>query len=281
MKKMTILAAVLVLAVALTACGGEKTPAETTATAAAAVTTVPTEATAAAQPLELTDWVMNANTWSSPNGATIHISATPNYHEEGQKADFVVRLNSEEIFRAPCQWDGTSYTASADLNAADGYCYYVVLTTVDGAVSEVAVNTPEEPTDEAFVNMASALESYCTVIIEESSFDSGKLTLTSGNVQVKTPTITNEGEAITCQEAVLVLTFDGEATDQEALTLTPTDTAGLFEATLNNLVLDVPKLENNQKVELVLNVTLTNGQSLSAFGGNWSYDNEGLLPAFG
>lgn len=282
MKKMTILAVILALAVSLTACGSEQAP-ETTATvtdAPAASVTVSAE-TAAPQPLTLTDWSMSASTWSSPNGATIHISATPSYYVEGQKADFVVRLESDDIATTPCLWDGTSYTASLDLNAANGYCYYVILTAADGTVSEVAVNTPAAPTNEAFIDIEAALESYCSVILEESTFENGKLTLSGGQVQVKAPTITNEGETITCQEAVLILRLNGEELKREVLTLTQANTEGLFEAALENIVFNIPEMEAEQKVEMSVNVTLTNGQVLSAYGGDWIYNTEGLLPVVG
>ena len=281
MKKMTILAVVLALALSLTACGGEKAPEATETTAAATTAATIAETTAPSQPLALTGWNMSASTWSSPNGATIHISAAPNYYAEGQKADFVVRLESDDIVSIPCQWDGTNYTASADLNAANGYCYYVILTAADGTVTEVAVNTPAAPTNEAFIDIEAALESYCSVIIEDSAFENSKLTLTGGQVQVKVPTITNEGETIACQETALVLTFNGEELKREVLTLTQTDTIGLFEAALENVVFDIPELEAEQKVELTLHVTLTNGQVLSAYGGDWLYDEEGLLPVLG
>lgn len=279
MKKFTILTVILALAIALSACGSEKAL-EATA-ASTTVATVPAENTVPAQPLTLTGWNMSASTWSSPNGVTIHISATPNYYLEGQKADFVVRLESDDIVSVPCQWDGTNYTASADLNAANGYCYYVVLTAADGTVAEVAVNTPAAPTNEAFIDIEAALESYCSVIIEDSTFENGKLTLTGGQVQIKTPTITNDGETITCQEAALVLSFNGEELKREVLTLTQTDTAGLFETALENIVFDIPEMEADQKVELMIHATLTNGQVLSAYGGDWLYDDEGLLPVVG
>ena len=278
MKKMTILAAILALAVALTACGKETAPAETTAaaTTAAAVTEA-----AVSQPLTLTDWSMSASTWSSPNGATVHITATPSHYEEGQRADFLVRLESDEVSSIPCQWDGTSYTASADLNAANGYCYYIVLTAADGTAEEIAVNTPAAPIDEALIDIEASLEAYCSITVEESVFDSGKLTLSTGKVQVKTPLITNDGETISCQEAALVLTFNGETLNQKVLTLTNTDTQGLSEAALENIVFDVPEMDTAQSVELTLNVTLTNGQILSAFGGSWVLNEEGVLPVVG
>lgn len=282
MKKMTILAVVLALAIALTACGSEKAP-ETTAATAAPTTAanVPAETAASVQSLTLTNWEMSANTWSSPNGATINISAAPSYYEEGQKADFVVRLESDDVALVPCEWDGTNYTASVDLNAANGYCYYIVLTAADGTASEVAVNTPAEPTNEAFIDIEAALESYCSITIDDSTFENSKLTLTSGKVQVKAPLITNEGETITCQEATLILTFNGETLGQEVLTLSEAETGGLFEAPLENITFDIPEMENEQSVELTLNVTLTNGQILSAFGGSWVNNAEGFLPVLG
>lgn len=285
MKKnlIVVLSLVMALTMMLTGCGKENIPVETTAaTVAATITPTVAQETAAPQPLTLTGWEMTANTWSSPNGATINVSAVPNYYEEGQQADFVVRLESDDVASVPCKWEpNNTYSASVDLNAANGYCYYVVLTAADGSSAEVAVNTPEAPGNESFINMAAALESYCSVTVEESTFADGKLALSGGKVEVKTPTITNEGETITCQEAVLVLEFNGEQVGKQALTLAEAETEGIWEATLDNVSFDLPKMESNQKVELTLNVTLTNGHVLTAFGGNWSYSDDSLLAAFG
>ena len=277
MKRLSILALVLALALMLCACGSEKTP-ETTVPA----TTVPAE-TAAPAPvvLALSDWSMSATTWSSPNGATIHISATPESYADGLIAAFEVRLNGEDISVIPCEWDGTVFTASADLNAADGYSYYVVLTAADGSTEEIAVNTASQPTVAAFVNMETALASYCSVTVEESSFEASQLTLVNGNVQVQAPTITNDNEVITCAKAELVLLFNGDTLDTEELTLTETETAGLFEAQLQNITFGVPEMEDDQQLDLYLNVTLSNDQVLTAFGGNWFYNNQGLLPVVG
>lgn len=278
MKKMTILAMILVLAISLTACGGEKAPETTAATVAA---TAPVETAPVAQPLSLTSWNMSASTWSSPNGATVHINATPNAYAEGQKADFVVRLESDDVTTIPCQWDGTNYTASADLNAANGYCYYVVLTAADGTVTECAVNTPAAPVNEALINMEAALASYCSVTIEESEIADNKLNLANCKVQVQAPTITNEGETISCKKAYLILSFNEEELAKVEVNLEETATAGLFEAAVSGITFDIPALENDQKVVLSVNAALSNGQALSAFGGEWVYNEEGLLPVVG
>ena len=279
MKKMTLLAIILALAIALTACGKEEAP-ETTAATAAPETTAPTE-TVAPQPLELTDWTMSASTWSSPNGATIHISATPNYHADGQKADFVVRLEGDDVIMTPCQWDGTVYTASAELNAANGYCYYMILTAADGSVTEVAVNTPANPVNEAYIDMEAALHSYCSIVIEESACEDKTLTLTTGKVQVQAPAITGTEDPVTCQDVSLILSFNGQELEKKALTMEQTDTANLYEADLSGTSFTLPEMKTEEKVELTLAVTLTNGQSLSAYGGNWILNAEELLPVVG
>lgn len=216
---------VMILVLTLCACGKANVPEGTTA-AATVPTAAATEA-AVTTPLTLTDWSMSASTWSSPNGATVHITATPSYYDEAQSAAFVVRLESADVASVPCEWDGTNYTASADLNAANDYCYYVVLTAADGTASEVAVNTPAAPTDESLINMEAALNSYCSVIIEESLIENNQLTLVSGYAQVQTPTLTNEGTPITCQEAVLMLHLNDETLNQKTLSLTQTETNGL------------------------------------------------------
>ena len=274
-----ILSVILICAMILTGCNSDETPKSTTAATTASGTAAPENAPA--QPLTLTEWSMSASTWSSPNGATVHITATPGYYAEGQKADFVVRLESDDIASIPCEWDGSSYTASADLNAANGYCDYVILTAADGTASEVAVNTPAAPTDETLIDLEAALESYCSIIVEESNVENNKLTLVSGQVQVKTPLISGEEGAVTCQEATLILSLQGEELARNTVTLTQTDSPDFSEAVLENIVFDFPTLENDQKVDLTLSATLTNGQTLTAFGGNWFYSEEGLLPVVG
>jgi hypothetical protein len=278
MKKMTVLAVILILLLSLAACSKDEAVETTEATTVAA--TVPAEVTVA-QDLSVTEWNMSASTWSSPNGATIHITAIPNIYTEGQRANFVVRLENDDIVSIPCQWNGTEYTASADLNAANGYCYYVILIAADGTPYETAVNTPSQPYNDSFINMEAALESYCSVTVTESDFSASQLSLTSGSVQVLVPTITNEGNAITCQEASLVLSYMGNEISKQTLTLTETDTTGLYEADLSGMTFTIPEMEDDQKIDLVLNVSLTNGHALTAYGGNWVYNAEALLPVVG
>lgn len=273
-----LLALLLVFSLALGACGGKDDAPETTAAAA------PTAASTAAAELPalgLQEWTLSASTWSSPNGATVHLTAIPFGYAENRSVHFVVRLEGEDVANVPCTWNGSAYTADAELNAADGLCYYVLMQDEGGNSAEVPVNTPSVPSDESLINMETALKSYCDVMVEESSFESGKLTITSGKAQAQTPKITNEGETITCKEAKLVLSFNGEDIATTALTLAEGQEPGSYQADLAGTAFDVPAMEDDQQLILRLDVTLSNGQVLSASGNTWFYNAESLLPVVG
>lgn len=274
MKKnlLCLMALIAVFALAVTGCGSD----DAAQTTAAAAETLPTE-----QALALTGWELTPATWSSPNGATVNLSATPNGYTEGQSAAFVVRLEGEEVENIPCEWNGSTYTAAAELNAADGYCYYVILTAADGTQTEVAVNTPTAPVDDALINMASSLNSYCSLTVNASEQDGDKLTITDGNIQIQLPMITNEGETIVCSKAVLVMTFNGTEVGSTELALDEPTDAGAYGLSIAGTEFQIPSMENNQSVELRLDVTLSNNQTLTALGGSWSYHEGNLLLAVG
>lgn len=271
-KKNLFVGIVLALALALCACGKEA-PVETTA-----APTVP----AVIQPLNLTSYELTATTWSSPNGATITLKAVPNAYVEGQQASFVVRLEGEEVANVPCDWDGGSYTASADLNAENGLCYYVVLTNAEGVTTELAINTPTNPGNEDFINMKDALDSYCSVTVEQSDVSDSKLTISKGFVQVQAPRITNAGEGIMPTNVRLVLNLNGEDITKEDLALNETDAAGLYELDLSGVTMKVPPMDGDQTLTLRLDVQLSNGYILTAPGPTWyNNDGSGLLAAVG
>ena len=277
MKKKTILTVIALMAVfalTLAACGAkeEEAPVATTAEVVQPAVTVP---------LGLAEVSLSSSTWSSPNGATVTLNAVPNGYAEGQSAIFCIRLEGADVENIPCQWDGKAYTASAELNAADGYCYYVILTGADGAFAEVAVNTPNNITNEALINMETALNSYCHLLVESSKSTDGKLTITAGTAQVQPPRITNEGETILCSEAALVLNFNGEEVSRSVLTLPQPGEGGLYELSIADTKFDIPAMEDDQQLSLRLDVTLSNGQTLTDSNGTWTYIGGELLSAVG
>lgn len=270
------MAMLLLCALALNACGKKEAP-ETTQAA-----TEPAATQAALEELGLSTWSLSASTWSSPNGATIHLTAEPTRHADGDTASFVVRLEDEEIANVPCTWENGNYVAEADLNAADGYCYYVVLTGADGSAAEVAVNTPANPIEENYINMQSALEAYCSLTLGESALEEGKLVITSGAATVQAPRITDAGQEIGCTKATLVLTLDGQEIASKELTMAPGDTDKSYECALDDVSFDLPAtMSSEQRLTLRLDAELSNGQQLTDEGVTWYYQDGSLANAVG
>lgn len=270
MKRTLILIFTLLLLLSFSACGkkaGETTVPETT------IDTTGME-------LALVDWTMNATTWSSPNGATVNITATPTFHKDSQCAEFMVILNQEEVFRQACGWDGKSYTCSADLNAANGYGYYIVLTDTDGTEIVIAVNTVESPIDTTLINMESALDSYAALHVTGSADKGRKLTIESATAQIQLTAITQE-VPVTVSQAALVLTYEGAEADRRTLELPAPKSVGYYEAEIKNISLDIPKMEDDERLTLHLEVTSSDGQVLTAPGGTWFYSAGKLLSTVG
>ena len=274
MKKIRILALTAAVALCLCACGKKEA-------APAAPAAAPAAAAESSTPLALNHWFMSASTWSSPNGATVHINATPNRFLEGQTAAFVVRLEGEEIANIPFDWNGTQYTASAELNGANGYCYYVVLNDVYGSVTEVSVNTPTDPRFDTLINLEDALNSYCNVVVDNSTVTADKLILDSGSIQVQAPKLGNDGKTITCVDVLLILKLNGEPVAKESLIMQGTDDIGYYTLELSNVSFALPQMEGDHQLSLELEVKLSNGQMLTAPGGSWYSSDEGLMSAVG
>ena len=270
MRRTLSLIFALLLLLSLAACGKAKTE----------ETTVETTLDTTGMELALVDWSMNASTWSSPNGATVNITATPTFHKDTHCAEFMVILNQEEVFRRACDWDGSHYTCSADLNAANGYGYYMVLTDTDGTEIIIAVNTVESPTDETLINMESSLDSYATLASIQSADKGGKLVIQSASAQIQLTSIT-QAAPVTIQEAALVLTYEGTETDRQVLDLPAQSAPGYYEVPVKNISLKVPSMEDDQRLTLTLEVTSSDGQVITAPGGTWFYSAGALISSVG
>lgn len=274
MKRKNILCLLLLTALLLSACGNTET-AETTAAATTA------EPTVVEAELALSSFSLSTTAWSSPNGVTVNLTAVPSTYEEGQTAAFIVHLGENEEANVACEWNGTEYTASADLNAADGYSYYVLLTSAAGQQEEAAINTPEKMVYENLVNLATALDAYCTVTIEGTEYEEGTLTVTSGMALVQVPQISEDGEAITCADAALILSKGDQELSRANLTMTATEVEGSFEQALTDVTFDIPALAEGDQLELRMEATLSNGQFLTTPAGTWLYNGETLESSVG
>ncbi|MCI7725907.1 MAG: hypothetical protein MSH58_02015 [Clostridiales bacterium] len=277
-----VLSALLAAAVVLSlcACGKKAETPASTESETPAPTTASQENTG--RELSLTEVSFSVTTWSSPNGATVNLTAVPNEHAKGDSAEFVVRLDADTVASVPCEWKDNAYVASAELNGADGYGYYVIITGKDGSIAEIPVNTPEEPVDEALVNLASYLQSYCTLTLNDAALEGDDLTILSGYALVQAPRITENSDNVACAQASLVLTLDGQEIASVPLTMAPGETDRSYDSTITDMSFTIPgDLSDGQQLMLRLDAVLTNGQTLTAQGGSWTAQNGAVANAVG
>lgn len=278
MKKRILIFAILaaMLVVSLAGCGGNADNSQLIAELQVQID----ELTARVEALEmrsgLKGWNLTAAAWSSSNGATVTLTAQPAAYREGQTAEFMALLEGQQVDRVSCGWDGESYTAQLDLNAADGYSYYCVITAPDGSREQVALSTPENPVIDTVVNLSTALSSYCNMIVDSWEGDGDQLTITEGYIQVQLPRIALGGGNPTVSTAELVLKKAGEEISRQALTLPEGEGENSYELMLTDTAFQIPEMQDDQQLDLYLEVKLSDGQLLSTAGCSW-YHNAGEL----
>lgn len=284
-KKTALIAALALCAtVILSGCGKEsKADANTTAPAQ---TTEATQATASAPAGSLAhveaegslqSWELTAQVWSSSNGATVTLTAQPRAYEKGQGASFVVRLEGKEVENVSCSWDGKYYTASADLEAADGYEFECVLFPPQGVGEHYTLSDAYD----SLVYMKRSLDAYCNLYISDFKDADGKFTITAGWASVQLPQLTTAGTTIGFQKAQLVFTLNGETVETQDVSLPQGEGQGSYESSLSNISFTMPQMDDDYQLDLTLVVTLTNGEELTADGGSWFYNNNELKMAAG
>lgn len=285
-KKSALIARVLALCLAASALAGcSDKPAQPQ------VTTAPTETTQATQPTQapagslahveaegsLQAWELSAQVWSSSNGATVTLTAQPRAYEKGQGASLVVRLEGKEVENVSCNWDGNYFTASVDLEAADGYEYECVFFPAQGVGEHYTLSDAYD----SLVYMKRSLDAYCNLYISDFKDADGKFTVTAGWASVQLPQLTTAGTTIGFQKAQLVFTLNGETIETQDIDLPKGEGEGSYESSLSNISFTMPQMDDDYQLDLSLVVTLTNGEELTANGGSWFYNNNELKMAAG
>ena len=228
----------------------------------------------------LAEYTLTGSAWSSNNGATVTMTAVPTFHDDSHTAALSVQLNGIEEEFVPCEWNGTAYTATVDLNAANGYGYYFIITAADGSPTRMELNTPNNITDDTLVYMETALSAYANMVIESWEEKDGKLIVNSGFVQVQMPRLTANGDS-GYAGSQLVLKCNGEEVDRKAIDLPQGEAVGSYEAAVTNQQFTVPEIEADSILELWLEVTLSNGQTVENCACTWSYMDGTMMPSVG
>ena len=54
------------------------------------------------------------------------------------------------------------------------------------------------------------------------------------------------------------------------------ESAGSYELTLEDVTFDMPKMKDDDQLDLWLEVTLSNGEAITSNGGSWFYSDDAL-----
>ena len=242
------------------------------------------EVTARMEKLEtvasLQKWTLDTVAWADSTGADVTLTAAPSAYQAGITATFLVKLDGQEVASVPCLWNGTDFTATASLNAADGYSYYCVLVS-PGGTRHLPLTTPENPVPEIPVFLLSSLSSYCNLTVNDWEEDSGSLlVLTDACAQVQLPLVSS-GTNIHIVTTNLVLRLNGSDSTRVPIQLNSSEVAGSFDLTITNSHLPMPALAEGDVLELYLEVQLSDGRNLQAFGISWQMTDGALISAVG
>lgn len=231
------------------------------------------------QSVVLTSYTLKAVPNDDNSGAAIEMTAVPMRYEEGQSAKFRVTLDGAEVASVDGKWDGTAYTATVNLKAADGYAYECFLTKADGSQASAVLSSPEAPLYESCVYLQSGLNAYCNMFVEDWNQDGKQLVLTTAYVQVQLPRI--GGRSVEYKSSDLVLKMGDEEVQRVALTIPQGESEGSFEQMLSDIHFNMPEIKDDQQLDLWLEVSLTDGQVLTYNGCSWYLSDGELVLAVG
>ena len=220
---------------------------------------------------------LSAKVWSSSNGATITLEAVPRAYNQNQAVYFVVHLNGEKVEDIPCTWNGTAFTASADLEAADGYEYECVLFEGQGEGESYVLSDAYD----SLIYLETSLAAYCNLYISDFQVVDDVFNVTAGFAHVQLPQLTVDGAQVELVSSELVFLLNGEMIDKQPISLPEGEGSGSHEASLSSIHFDMPKMEDDYQLDLMLKANLSDGQELTANGGSWYYNNGELKMSAG
>lgn len=230
--------------------------------------------------VNLQSWDLDVAPWADSTGADVTLSVVPSSYQSGINATFLVTLEGEQITSVPCHWDGTAFTATAPLGAADGYGYYCLLLSPSGT-QKLPLLTPDSPDPGVPVYLQSSLSSYCNLVVSDWIENPGSsLVLTDAYAQVQLPRISAAG-TVEIAATEVVLRLNGQESVRIPIKLSPSEVDYSYDLVISDLHIPMPELTDSDSLELSLEVSLTDGRYLKAVGVTWKLKSGKLTSAVG
>ena len=133
----------------------------------------------------------------------------------------------------------------------------------------------DNPVYDACVYLETSLNAYCTMYVGNWEQEDQTLTLKGVTIQVQLPRISRSGE-VDYSSSELVLKLNGEEIQRQSIDLPEGEAKGSYELMKDDISFDMPKMEDDFALDLVLEVKLTDGNTMSYTSGSWYY-NDGEL----
>ena len=228
----------------------------------------------------IADWTLTGKPLIQGSGATVTLSVTPTRYQEGQLVSFRVQLDGQSVADLYCDWDGSAYIGSLELDAADGYSYSLLFTEPSGAQEYRELDSPADPVDPTLVYMYSSLNTACTLTIGEWTVADGELSLDGGNMEIQLPTMTSSGGTTSCISISLVLLLDGQELSRKNVMVPQTDDRRI-SIPLSATAFEIPDIPEGSQLDLWLEAVLSDGQVLTHSGSSWSCFEGELVQAVG
>ncbi len=233
------------------------------------------EAESSAKAGGLASWTIEITPWADNTGADIALNAVPEAWHESLAAQLMVELDGQNILTAPCQWDGSAFTVTVPVSAADGYSYQLLLTLPNGTGLPYELTSPDSPVLDIPVYLATSLTTYCNLVLEEWEETSEGILLHAAYAQVQLPRIGGmEGNGV--DNARLVLTHNGTEVYTQPVTLEPAEAVDSYALAISGITLPLPETEADDLLELRLEVVLKSGTQLTASGITWFRNGDAL-----
>lgn len=161
----------------------------------------------------LSEYTLEAVAWDDMTGAVIRFTAIPKKTGAGEQAWLSVRRNGEEVANAMCVMDGSAYTATVDLPAADGYSFYFQVVQTGGDSAQQKLNQA----DSACIDLRKALNGtvFCDLTGWSYSWNSGAFgaDLLVNRIE---PLLFREGTDVTWTRIDLVVLRNGEEIERRS-----------------------------------------------------------------
>lgn len=230
--------------------------------------------------VNLRSWTLDVAPWADSTGADVTLTAVPTSYQSSFNAELIVMLNGQQILSEDCRWNGSAFTVTVPVSAADGYSYYCQLSTPAGN-QKLALTGPDMADAGIPVYLESSLSAYCNLVVDSWAQDrSRNLVLTGAYAQVQLPRICAVGAA-EMETSEVVLRLNDTESARIPIELTPSEVEGSLELTITELQIPMPRLQETDVLELFLEVSLNDGRRLSALGITWHLEKGDIVSAVG